>query len=406
MVDKKIAPDKEVVALKKSICIIGSGIAGLHLAYALKDEFDITVIERRTPEEIKEGRIMSTQVHFGSTRIREGRFNMPNWGEQSEIESIHITIGNQKLFAGMLQKPALSIDQRLHYARSMKDLAKKGVSFRLEKVDKENVEALVEGFDLIIDCTGKNGALFPFPIESELSPFLAPQRKCIVGYFTGIKANDPPGIGVTVLPGVGEMFEIPAITEQGPVTILFIMAIPNTELDVCKGVKNASEFTHAMSGAVQQFFPDVYERLDPEKFKLCDRNGFLLTAVTPVIRKPYLMVHDKLVVGCGDSVFLNDPITGQGCNLSSFCAEQLYEALIEWKHSKWDGELGESYWKRTKPFVKEVTAWTNAMTEPLPEHVVQLLLQGSQDQVKANEVAQWFADPTKAFEAFFSRLNV
>lgn len=84
---------------------------------------------------------MSTQVHFGSTRSREERFNMPKWEEQSLIESIHITIGNQKLFAGMLQEPASSVDQRLFYAHSMKVLAEKGVSFRREKEDNESAKA-------------------------------------------------------------------------------------------------------------------------------------------------------------------------------------------------------------------------------------------------------------------------
>ncbi|MGE6376413.1 styrene monooxygenase/indole monooxygenase family protein [Peribacillus muralis] len=153
------------------------------------------------------------------------------------------------------------------------------------------------------------------------------------------------------------------MTEQGPVTILSFMSIPKSDLDVFKGMKNGEEFTYKMSDAVQRFFPHVYKRMDIKKFKLCDENGYLQTAIKSVIRKPYLMFHDKLAVGCGDSIFLNDPITGQGCNLSSFCAEQLYETLIEWKHSKWDGEMGESYWKRTKQYVKEVTEWTNAMTD-------------------------------------------
>ncbi|WP_230157099.1 styrene monooxygenase/indole monooxygenase family protein [Peribacillus sp. Bi96] len=388
--------------LKKRLCIIGSGVAGLHLAYALKDDFDITVIERQSPDQIRKGRIMSTQVHFGSTRTREKRFNMPKWGEQTLLESIHITIGNQKLFVGMLQEPALSVDQRLYYSHSIKDLIEKGVSFRFEKVDKENVEVLIDEFDLLIDCTGKNGPLLPFPIEEALTPYQTPQRKCIVGYFTGIRANTPLGVSVTVLPGLGEMFEIPAITEHGPVTILFIMGIPNTELDVFKGIKNAEEFTLKMRSTVQQFFPEIHNRIDGNNFALCDESSFLQTALTPVIRKPYLMVNNKLVVGCGDSVFLNDPISGQGCNLSSYCAEQLYETLIEYKDSKWDADTGKSYWNRTKQYVKEVTEWTNAMTEPLPEHVIQLLLQGAQDQVQANEIAEWFANPTKAFEAFFS----
>ncbi|MCM3729895.1 styrene monooxygenase [Neobacillus cucumis] len=392
--------------LKKRLCIIGSGVAGLHLAYALKDDFDITVIERQSSDQIKNGRIMSTQVHFGSTRNREKRFNVPKWGEQALIKSIHITIGNQKLFVGKLRDPALSVDQRLYYSHSIKDLVEKGVSFRLEKVEKESVEVLIDAFDLVIDCTGKNGPLFPFPIEEDLSPFQTPQRKCIVGYFKGIKANTPLGVSVTVLPELGEMFEIPAITEHGPVTILFIMAIPNSDLDIFKGIKNAEEFTLKMRSTVQQFFPEIYNRMDGKNFELCDENSFLQTALTPVIRKPYLMVKNKLVVGCGDSVFLNDPITGQGCNLSSYCAEQLYETLTEYKNSKWDVETGECYWNRTKQYVKEVTEWTNAMTKPLPEHVVQLLLQGAQDQVKANEIAEWFANPTKAYNAFFSKTTI
>jgi len=303
--------------LKKRICIIGSGVAGLHLAYALRNDFDITVIERQSADQIRRGRIMSTQVHFGPTRNRETRFNVPKWGEQPLIESIHITIGNQKLFVGKLKEPALSVDQRLYYWHSINDLVDKGVTFRLEKVDKEGVEVLINEFDLVIDCTGKNGPLLPFSIEEDLSPFKTPQRKCIVGYFTGIKANTPLGVGVTVLPEVGEMFEIPAVTEQGPATILFIMAIPNSDLDVFKGIKRAEEFTLKMRNTVQQFFPEIYNRIDGKNFALCDKNSFLQTALTPVVRKPYLMFKNKLVVGCGDSVFLNDPITGQGCNLSS-----------------------------------------------------------------------------------------
>ncbi|WP_245592224.1 styrene monooxygenase/indole monooxygenase family protein [Ectobacillus panaciterrae] len=392
--------------LKRRICIVGSGTAGLHLAYALKEEFDVTVIHHRSVDQIRNGRIMSTQVHFGATRRRENRFAMPKWDEQALIESIHISIGNQKLFTGMLKEPALSVDQRLYFSHCIEDLAEKGVSFRLKKVVKENIETLTDEFDLVIDCTGKSGPLMPFPIEEELSPFQTPQRKCIVGYFLGIKPNTPQGIGVTVLPELGEMFEIPAITEHGPVTILFIMAIPNRNLDVFQGIKTAEEFTLKMRTATQKFFPEIHKRIAEEKFSLCDEHGFLQTAIIPAIRKPYLTVKNKLVVGCGDSVFLNDPITGQGCNLSSYCAEKLYETLIEFKDSTWNTQVGESYWNRTKQFVKEVTEWTNAMTLPLPEHVIQLLLQGAKDQAKADEIAEWFADPRTAYQDFSSATTI
>ncbi|MGC4378889.1 styrene monooxygenase/indole monooxygenase family protein [Fictibacillus sp. Mic-4] len=392
--------------MKKRIGIVGSGTAGLILAYALKEHFNVTMIHQRSADEIRNGRVMSTQVHFGPTREREKRFHMPKWDEKNLLKSIHITIGEQKLFTGMLKEPALSVDQRLYYSDCMNDLMKNGVSFRQEKVSKDQAEALVRDFDLLIDCTGKSGPLFPFPIDEELSPFNAPQRKCIVGYFLGVEPLNPPGVNVTVLPGKGEMFEIPAKTEHGPVAILFIMAVPDGELDEFKGIKSAEAFTEQMKRTVKTFFPAIYNRIIEDQFTLCDKNGFLQIAITPTIRKPYLTVHNKPVIGCGDSVFLNDPITGQGCNLSSYCAEQLYETIIDYKHSAWNEQLGEDYWKRARPFVKEVTEWTNAMTKPLPEHVVGQLLQGANDQELADKIAEWFESPNKAHAAFFPTATI
>jgi Styrene monooxygenase A putative substrate binding domain len=301
-----------------------------------------------------------------------------------------------------LKEPALSVDQRFYFSRCMRDLTIKGVPFHKRKVTRENIDPLLDEFHLVIDCTGKSGPIVPFPIEEELSPFNTPQRKCIIGYFIGVKPSLPLGVNVTVLPELGEMFEIPAITEQGPVTILFITAVPNRDLDVFKGSQEPRVFSLKMKTITQSFFPDIFNRIDEKVFALCDDNAFLQTAITPVIRKPYLTAKNKLIVGCGDSVFLNDPITGQGCNLSSYCAEQLYETLIEFKDATWNEKVGESYWNRTKQFVKEVTEWTNAMTLPLPEHVIQLLLQGAESQSQADAIAEWFANPSLAYRDFFS----
>ncbi|MCC3646724.1 styrene monooxygenase [Cytobacillus oceanisediminis] len=391
--------------MKKKICIIGSGTAGLQLAYSLKEEFDVTVIHSNSSDKIRNGRIMSTQVHFGSTRTRENRFKMPKWEDKTILKSIHMTIGNQKLFVGRLKEPALSVDQRFYFSHCLKDLENQGVSFRLLRVNKDQLESLADEFDLTIDCSGKSGPLFPFPIEKQLSPFKVPQRKCIVGYFLGVKPNYPPGVSVTVLPEIGEMFEIPAMTEQGPVTILFIMAIPGRELDVFKEIKDVKEFTNQMKNITHMYFQDIHERIQQNIFALSDDKAFLNVAIKPVIRKPYVIFKNKIVVGCGDSVFLNDPITGQGCNLSSICAEQLYETLIQYKNSIWDIRIGETYWDRTKTVVKEVTEWTNAMTQALPQHVVQILLAGAENQKIADEVAEWFANPRKAYEAFFQNIN-
>ncbi|WHY71577.1 styrene monooxygenase/indole monooxygenase family protein [Fictibacillus enclensis] len=391
--------------MKKKVGIIGGGTTGLQLAYALMEDFDVTIISHRTPEQVRSGRIMSTQVHFGPAREREKRFHMPDWNSEQMITSIHITVGDQKLFAGRLEKQALSVDQRLSYSTYAEDLEKKGVTFQQRKITEQDRETLDEEFDLVVDCTGKNGPIFPFPIEKELTPFQGPQRKCIVGYFKGVKPVSPCGVSVTVIPELGEMFEIPAEAESGPVTILFITAVPAGPLDMFKGMKSPEAFTIKMREAVEMFFPEIHSRIVDELFALSDENGFLQVAITPEVRRPYVMEEHQLILGCGDSVVLNDPITGQGCNLSSYCAEQLSELLVEHKHDDhWGEELGILYWNRIKHFVKEVTEWTNAMTQPLPGHVIQMLLGGAQDQVTADQVARWFENPSSAHQVFLAKV--
>lgn len=387
--------------MKKKIGIIGSGTAGLQLAYALKEDFDVTIIERRTSDQIKNGRIMSSQVHSGSTKARENRFQMPKWETSNRLECVNVLMGDQKLFTGYLEKFGQSVDQRLYYSDCMKDLEEKGVSFQTGKIDESKKQLLVESFDLLIDCTGKKGPLFPFPVIKDLSPFHAPPRKQVTGYFFGISPFDRPGLCMTVLPDEGELFEAPGVTEYGPVTIIYLSIIPGRQLDVFTGIKTANDFTHQIKNILETYFPATYNRIDLDTFSLCDEQGFMQIAYIPIIRKPYLMVEDTLVLGCGDSVSLNDPITGQGSNLASYCAEQLADLLLEKKDVSWNHGIGEDYWQRVQYRVEAVTRWTNAMTSPLPEHVLQLLFECSQDQTKANEFAKWFDDPTIPYHIFF-----
>ncbi|TYP72066.1 styrene monooxygenase/indole monooxygenase family protein [Paenibacillus methanolicus] len=385
--------------MTKRIGIIGNGVAGLQLAYALKQEFDVTLHHYEDPADIRQGRIRSTQVHFHPAVERAQR--MPAVDEAPLIQTIHFSMGAQKLFVGRLAGPAKSVDQRLAFAAGMSDLMRQGVVFRKDRVMPNEIGSLAETYDLLIDATGKAGPLFPFPVEQELTPLQSPQRKCIVGYFTGVSPVAPAGVSITVLPGAGELFEIPAYTEKGPVTILFIEAVPEGPLDAFKGIKSAPDFEERMRATVQQHFPAIEARIHAEHFALVDHGAYLQTAITPVVRRPYAMHDDKLILGCGDSVILADPITGQGCNTASYCAEQLVATLLEHQESPWDEQVGLAYWSRIRPYVAAVTDWTNAMLGPMPGHIVQLLMQAAGDQETADRIAHWFEQPSSAYAAFF-----
>lgn len=383
----------------RRIAIVGAGTAGLQLAYSLKNEFDVTVLHYEEPHDIRRGRIQSTQVHFHPTLEREQRALMPSESGAPSIGAMHITLGQQKLFVGRLENGASSIDQRLAHAIGLEDLARQGVRLLKGRMNREELKSLSQSYDLVIDATGKAGPVAPFPVIAELSPYQTPQRKCIVGYFKGVAPVEPAGISFTALPGTGEMFEIPALTEYGPVTILFIEAVPEGALDAFKGVKAAQEFTDRMKSVVLQFFPEIHSRIDPDRFSLAEESSFLQTAITPVVRRPYALVNGNVVVGCGDSVILNDPITGQGCNTASYCAERLADLLLASKDAAWDEQVGIAYWNDIRPYVTAVTEWTNAMLGPLPAPIGQKFMQAAGDQSAADAVAHWFEDPRKAYEA-------
>jgi hypothetical protein len=107
---------------------------------------------------------MSTQVHFATTRERERRFNMPVWNEQSLIKSIHINLGDQKLFTGLLNEPALSVDQRLYFSTCLNDLTHKGVSFTLQKIDSNTPLPFMDDVDLVI-VQARLDRFFLFPLK-------------------------------------------------------------------------------------------------------------------------------------------------------------------------------------------------------------------------------------------------
>ncbi len=122
--------------MKKKIAILGCGTTGIHLAYELLSErrFEVTIFTPQSSDEVRTGRIRSTQVHFSSTIAREHRYHMPEWPNVQELSAVHISVSGQTLFAGPLDKPAYSVDQRLYFSECMRDLEQQGVRFVYQKV--------------------------------------------------------------------------------------------------------------------------------------------------------------------------------------------------------------------------------------------------------------------------------
>ena len=71
-----------------------------------------------------------------------------------------------------------------------------------------------------------------FARDPARSPFDKPMRALALVYVNGMKRHDGPlCVTATLIPGVGELFMIPALTISGPCDILFFEGIPGGPLD-------------------------------------------------------------------------------------------------------------------------------------------------------------------------------
>jgi hypothetical protein len=280
-------------------------------------------------------------------------------------------------------------------------LAVKGITILHRRLSKTDIAELTVEFDLLIDCTGKNGPIAPFPISEEVENPPKPLRVCSAGFFHGLLPDEGNKLGFNIVPGLGELFEMSIMTRHGLVRSLLLEAVPGSELDIIKGDKGPVIFAEKMKEALEKFFPEIYKRVQAENFRLVDDMAYTRMAIKPVIRVPYTTMNNTLILGCGDSFALNDPITGQGANTASYCAEQLINLLIENSDANWDTNVGVKYWSRIKEYVISVSEWTNGMMGPLSKSFAEMLEKASSDQTVADEFVNMFHDPLKAHQVFY-----
>ncbi|PHM57377.1 NAD(P)-binding domain-containing protein [Xenorhabdus hominickii] len=90
----------------RRIAIVGGGQAGLPLALGLLDKgYQVTVVTNRTPDDVCNGRVMSSQCMFDSSLQFERDLGLNHWESQCPpVEGIgfavpHPEISNEKVIA-------------------------------------------------------------------------------------------------------------------------------------------------------------------------------------------------------------------------------------------------------------------------------------------------------------------
>ncbi|MET9296761.1 styrene monooxygenase/indole monooxygenase family protein [Streptomyces sp. NPDC003077] len=394
----------------RRILIVGAGQSGLQLALGLQAQrYEVTLMSHRTADEIRCGRVMSTQCMFHTALQHERDLRINFWESQApRIGGLGVSVaapdGSRAVdWLGTLDGYAQSVDQRLKMAGWMETFAQRGGQLVIHGAAVSDLDFFATRYDLTLIAAGKGELVSIFARDRARSPYDVPQRALAVAYVHGLGPRpehpDTEAVRCNLVPGVGELFVMPTLTTSGRADILFWEGVPGGPLDVFAGIKDPGEHLATTLELMERFTPWEYARAT--RVELTDANGTLAGRYAPVVREPVArMPSGGLVLGVADVVVANDPITGQGSNSASKCAASYLAAIVEHGDRPFDEAWMRATFARYWDTARHVTKWTNAMLAPPPEHVLKLIGAAGQVRPVADRIANGFDDPGD-FEEFF-----
>lgn len=363
----------------------------------------------RTAEEIRAGRVMSTQAMFDAALQHERDLGINFWEDETPpFGAISVSLagpdGERAInWTGRLNAYAQSVDQRVKMPGWMEAFEQRGGRVIVHGVTVSDLNVLTARYDLTIVAAGKGELVNLFGRDPSRSPYTAPQRALSVVYVNGLAPRpenaDVGAVNINLIPGIGELFIIPALTTTGPCDILFFEGIPEGPLDCFSNVRTPEDHLRITLELMAKFVPWEYERA--RDVELTDWGGTLSGRYAPVVRYPVgQLPSGGIALGMADVVVANDPITGQGSNNASKCAAIYLKAILDHGDRPYDAEFMRATFEAYWDYAQYPTTWTNAMLQPPPPHVVEILGAAGQNQRIADRFANGFNDPRDFFEWF------
>ncbi|WP_405794785.1 styrene monooxygenase/indole monooxygenase family protein [Streptomyces sp. NBC_01506] len=393
----------------RKILVVGAGQSGLQLALGLQAYgYEITLMSNRTADEIRSGRVMSTQVMFHTALQHERDLQLGFWESQApRVEGLGVSVaapGSARVadWVGRLDGIAQSVDQRVKMSGWMETFAQRGGQLVIHGAAVSDLDYFSRAYDLVLVSAGKGELVAMFGRDAARSPYGTPQRALSVAYVHGLGPRpehpDLEAIRCNLVPGVGELFVMPTLTVTGRADILFWEGVPGGPLDVFQGIKDPADHLTLTLELMERYTPWEYSRAT--KVELTDANATLAGRYTPTVRHPVgRLPGGGLVLGVADVVVANDPVTGQGSNSASKCAASYLESIVSHGDREFDEAWMRATFDRHWESARHTTKWTNAMLAPPPAHVLDMFEAANQLQPVADRFANGFNDPSD-FENF------
>jgi hypothetical protein len=392
---------------QRHITVVGAGQSGLQLGIGLLEAgFDVTMVSNRTPQEIHDGKVSSSQCIFHDALEHERSLGLDFWADAPTVDGISFTVPHPETpgekaisWASHLDNPAQSIDQRVKFPRFMEAFVQRGGELIFEDAGVEDLERHTRESDLVIVAAGKGEIAQLFTRDEQRSTYDAPRRALALTYVNGMEPRpEYSAVSFNLIPGLGEYFAFPALTTTGPCEIMVFEGIPGGPMDCWKGL-TPQEHLETSKNILKTYLP--WEAARTSAVEMTDPNGFLQGRFPPTVRHPIATLPSgRQVLGLADVVVLNDPITGQGSNNASKCAASYLNSIKEHGDGAFDAAFMQATFERYWNYAKHVAHWTNALLAPPPPHVLELLGAANQSQEIANRFVNGFNNPPDYQEWF------
>jgi flavin reductase (DIM6/NTAB) family NADH-FMN oxidoreductase RutF/flavin-dependent dehydrogenase len=394
----------------RRIAIVGGGQSGAQLALGLlKSGYDVTLVSNRTADDLREGRVLSSQCMFASALETERVLGLDHWQDECPpVEGISFAIpdgggGKTVDWAARLDEPGRSVDQRLKVPAWLEELERGGGRLLIEEAGAADLERYAREHELVVVATGKGDLARLFARDPEKSPYDRPQRALALTYVVGMEPRaEFSAVAFNLIPEVGEYFVFPALTTTGPCEIMVFEGVPGGPMDCWEDVRTPEEHLARSLELLERFLP--WEAARCRDVELTDPNGVLTGRFAPIVRRPVAELPGGApVLGMADAVVLNDPVTGQGSNNAAKCAELYLEAILEREDAPytaaWMQQTFDRYWLG---YAQWVTQWTNALLAPPKPHVLDLLRAAQEVPSLAGTIANGFDDPRVFYPWWFA----
>ncbi|MFV8191615.1 styrene monooxygenase/indole monooxygenase family protein [Acinetobacter soli] len=385
----------------RNVAIVGAGQSGLQLGLSLLETgYTVTIVTNRTADEIRQGKVMSSQCMFHTALQTERDVGLNFWEEQCPaVEGIGFTLVNPETgdaafsWSARLERYAQSVDQRVKMPYWIEEFERRGGKLIIQDVGIDELEQLTAEYELVLLAAGKGEVVKQFERDAQRSTFDKPQRALALTYVKGMKPISPYSrVTFNVIPGVGEYFCFPALTVNGPCEIMVFEGIPEGPMDCWQDAKTPEQHLQMSKDILNTYLPWEAERCS--EIELTDAGGYLSGRFAPSVRKPILTLPSgRKVFGMADALVVNDPITGQGSNNAAKCSKIYFDAILardsQKFSSEWMQQTFESYWN----YAETVVAWTNSLLVPPEPQMIDVLAAASQNQAIASTIANNFDDP-------------